>query len=53
MPTPTFRKEDDYEFIRGTGVEMCYGIGKIAKMNASGNFKEWGVFTWFGADVPD
>jgi hypothetical protein len=53
MPTPTFRKEDDYGFIRGAGVEMCYGIGKIAKLNAAGNFKEWGIFTGFFAAVPD
>lgn len=53
MPTPTFRKEDDYGFIRGVGIEMCYGVGKIAKMNATNNFKEWGVFTGFLAAVPD
>lgn len=53
MPTPTFRKEDDYQFVRGTGVEMCYGHGKLAKVNAAGNFKEWGVFTIFEAAVKD
>jgi hypothetical protein len=53
MPTPTFRREDDYGFIRGSGVEMCYGIGKLAKVNAAGNFKEWGIFTLFEAAVPD
>ena len=53
MPTPTFRKEDDYSFIRGAGVEMCYGIGKIAKLNAAGNFKEWGIYTGFFAAVAD
>jgi len=29
MARPTFRKEDDYGFITGTGVEMAYGISKI------------------------
>jgi hypothetical protein len=53
MPTPTFRREDDYGFIRGSGIEMCYGVGKLAKVNAAGNFKEWGVFTLFEAAVPD
>jgi hypothetical protein len=53
MPTPTFRKEDDYGFIRGVGVKMCYGIGKISKLNAAGNFKEWGIFTAFLAAVGD
>jgi hypothetical protein len=53
MPTPTFRREDDYGFIRGSGIEMCYGVGKLAKLNAAGNFREWGVFTLFEAAVPD
>jgi hypothetical protein len=50
---PTFLKEDDYGFIRGTGVELAYGIMKIAKKNPAGNLKEWGVFTWFGAAIAD
>jgi hypothetical protein len=29
MAKPTFRKEDDYGFITGTGIEMAYGIAKI------------------------
>lgn len=53
MPSPTFRKEDDYQFARGTGVKMAYGIGKLAKVNAAGNFKEWGVFTGFFPAVAD
>lgn len=53
MPTPTFRKEDDYGFIRGAGIEMAYGIGKLAKLNAAGNFKDWGVYTGFFAAVGD
>jgi hypothetical protein len=28
MAKPTFRKEDDYGFISGTGIEMCYGVVK-------------------------
>jgi hypothetical protein len=53
MPTPTFRKEDDYGFIRGVGTKMAYGVGKIAKLNAAGNFKEWGIYTGFFAAVAD
>jgi hypothetical protein len=53
MPTPTFLKEDDYQFIRGAGVKMAYGVGKIAKLNAAGAFKEWGVYTAFLAAVGD
>lgn len=53
MPTPTFRKEDDYQFLRGAGIKMAYGIGKLAKLTPAGNFAEWGVFTTFLAAVPD
>lgn len=53
MPTPTFLKEDDYQFFRGAGIKMAYGVGKIAKKNPAGNFKEWGIFTGFFAAVAD
>jgi Protein of unknown function (DUF4043) len=53
MPTPTFLKEDDYQFYRGVGVMMAYGLKKIAKLSATGNYKEWGVFTGFFASQPD
>ena len=53
MPTPTFLKEDDYQFYRGVGVMMAYGLKKIAKLNATGNYKEWGVFTGFFASQAD
>jgi hypothetical protein len=53
MPRPTFRKEDDYQFIRGVGIEMAYGMKKIAKLNPSGNYREWGIFTIFAAAQAD
>jgi hypothetical protein len=53
MPTPTFLKEDDYQFFRGAGVKMAYGLGKVAKMNLTNNFKEWGCFTAFYASQAD
>lgn len=53
MPTPTFLKEDDYQFLRGGGIKMAYGVGKIAKLNAAGNFKDWGVYTGFFAAQGD
>ena len=31
MAKPTFRKEDDYGFITGTGIEAAYGVGKMFK----------------------
>jgi len=53
MPTPTFRKEDDYQFLRGAGLKMAYGIGKLAKLTPSNNFKEWGTFTGFFPAIAD
>jgi len=53
MPVPTFLKEDDYQFYRGVGVMMAYGLKKIAKLNPAGNYKEWGVFTGFFASAND
>src|SRR3984957_5776065 len=53
MPVPTFLKEDDYQFYRGVGVMMAYGLKVIAKLNPAGNYKSWGVFTGFFASVND
>jgi len=53
MPRPTFLKQDDYQFLRGVGIEMAYGLKKIAKLNPTNNYKEWGVFTIFTAAVAD
>ena len=49
MPRPTFRKEDDYGFIDGAGIEMCYGLAKIfKKVPMDGTpLKQWGVVTVF------
>lgn len=47
MPKHTFLNENDYGFYRGTGIQMAYGIGKIAKKNPAGNLKEWGIGTNF------
>lgn len=53
MPVPTFLKEDDYQFYRGVGVMMAYGLKKIAKLNPTNNYKEWGIFTGYFASVND
>jgi Protein of unknown function (DUF4043) len=53
MPTPTFLKEDDYQFFRGVGVMMAYGLKKIAKLSLTSNYKEWGIFTLFTASQAD
>ena len=52
MPRPTTLDNTDYQFNRGVGVEMAYGIGKIAKKTSS-HLKDWGVFTGFFASVAD
>lgn len=54
MPTPTVRSEDDYGFIKGVGVKMCYGVAKIAKIPAGASaLRDWGVFTGYFASVAD
>lgn len=51
MPRPTFLKEDDYQFVKGAGVEMCYGVGKIFKKHSSTKLVQWGVVTGFFANT--
>jgi hypothetical protein len=49
MAKPTFRKEDDYQFITGVGIEMAYGVSKMFKKhpNTGTALKQWGVVTGF------
>lgn len=51
MVRPTFRKEDDYGFVTGTGIESAYGVSKMFKKhpNDSTPLKQWGVATGFFA----
>lgn len=58
LPRATSRDETDYQFLRGMGIEMQYGYGKIAKAPTSGpgaigTLKDFGVVTGFVAAVPD
>ena len=55
MAKPTFRKEDDYGFITGVGVEMAYGIAKMFKRHPMDGtaLKQWGVLTAFYATTVD
>lgn len=50
-PRPTRRDETDYEFKKGVGLEMGYGVGKIFKKHPmdGANLKQWGVVTGFFA----
>lgn len=53
-PIGTTRKEDDYGFIKGVGVEMAYGIGKMAKVRAGASaLTDWATFTVWTASVGD
>jgi N4-gp56 family major capsid protein len=49
MPKPTFRKEDDYGFVTGTGVETAYGVAKMFKKhpNTGSKLVQWGSVTGF------
>ena len=55
MAKPTFRKEDDYGFITGTGIEMAYGMSKIFKKHPSSGSKlvQFGLATGFFATATD
>jgi hypothetical protein len=53
MPMPTFLKEDDYQFFRGSGIKMAYGVGKIVKKDLAGLLKEWGIATVFVTATAD
>lgn len=55
MARATERKEDDYGFLTGTGIEMAYGIAKMFKKhpNTATTLKQWGVVTGFYASSAD
>jgi hypothetical protein len=55
MAKPTFRKEDDYGFITGVGIEMAYGISKMFKRHpyTATTLKQWGVVNGFFACSSD
>jgi hypothetical protein len=55
MAKPTFRQEDDYGFIRGTGIEMAYGVSKMFKKHPSSGSKlvQWGMVTGFFSGAND
>jgi hypothetical protein len=50
----TERREDDYDFLIGLGVEMAYGIAKVAKIRAGETaLVDWGVATGYVSAVGD
>lgn len=52
MPTPTFRDQTDYQFTKGAGVKMCYGIAKTF-FKSSTNLVQWGVVNGFFSAAAD
>ena len=55
MARPTFRKEDDYEFIKGVGIDMCFGTVKMYTKHPStgSNLVQAGVVTGFYSSSTD
>ena len=55
MQKPTFRKEDDYGFIKGTGIEAAYGTAKMFKKHPMAGSKQvqWGMVTGFVSAATD
>ena len=53
MARPTQRDETDYQFLKGVGVEMAYGVGKMFKKTIAGALKEWSIATGFFAAAAD
>lgn len=54
MPRPTQLDETDYGFNKGVGVEMAYGIGKLAKVpEGASALKDWGMVTGYLASIPN
>lgn len=52
MPTPTFRDQTDYQFVKGAGIKMCYGVAKNF-FKVSSSLKQWGVVTGFFSSAAD
>jgi len=55
MAHPTFRKEDDYQFLTGVGIEMCYGAVKMYSKHpmTGSNLVQSGVVTGFYSSAAD
>lgn len=53
VPMPTEKREDDYQFIKGIGIELAHGIDKLTWANGSDTRKDVGIFTVYAAATPD
>lgn len=56
-PMPTTKKEDDYGFVKGMGVELAHGMRKLTWNNAANTTtdprKDVGIFTVYASAVAD
>lgn len=54
MPRVTLKRDTDYDFVDGVGVEAQYGVAKIARANAgSSALKDFGMVTGFFSGTGD
>lgn len=53
MPTPTFRDQTDYQFIKGAGVKMCYGVAKVFQKDSDNDLTQWGTVNAFFSAAAD
>lgn len=51
--TPVTKKEDDYGFFSGVGIEMAHGIEKLTWNNGADVRKDVGIFTVYAAAAAD
>lgn len=51
--TPVFKKEDDYGFFKGVGVEMAHAFEKLTWNNGTGARQDVGMFTVYTAAAAD
>lgn len=50
MPEPTKLDETDYQFKKGVGIDMAYGVGKVFfKDTSTSDLVQWGIVTVFNA----
>lgn len=57
MPVPKVKKEDDYDFFKGMGIELAHGIEKLTWNNGANTTtdprKDVGMFTVYCSAQPD
>lgn len=50
-PLPTEKKEDDYGFVKGRGIELAQGMSKMRWNNGAGSNRDYGIVTVYAAAV--